>query len=76
MCTSLTYLDTTNQHYFARTMDFPTTTPWRPIFCRVITSGQRDSLPRERRSTLFSVVVGPPLTLTVISWQMASTKLG
>ncbi|WEE35176.1 linear amide C-N hydrolase [Lactiplantibacillus paraplantarum] len=32
MCTSLTYLDTTNQHYFARTMDFPTTTPWRPIF--------------------------------------------
>ncbi|MDO7805147.1 linear amide C-N hydrolase [Lactiplantibacillus pentosus] len=32
MCTSLTYLDTDDQHYFARTMDFPTTTPWRPIF--------------------------------------------
>ncbi|MDV0431466.1 linear amide C-N hydrolase [Lactiplantibacillus sp. DA1] len=32
MCTSLTYIDTLNQHYFARTMDFPTTTPWRPIF--------------------------------------------
>ena len=32
MCTSLTYLDTDNHCYFARTMDFPTTTPWRPIF--------------------------------------------
>ncbi len=32
MCTSLTYLDTDNHRYFARTMDFPTTTPWRPIF--------------------------------------------
>lgn len=32
MCTSLSYTDTQNQHYFARTMDFPTTTPWRPIF--------------------------------------------
>ncbi|CAM3087480.1 linear amide C-N hydrolase [Lactiplantibacillus plajomi] len=32
MCTSLTYTDTANQPYFARTMDFPTTTPWRPIF--------------------------------------------
>lgn len=32
MCTSLTYTDTRGGHYFARTMDFPTTTPWRPIF--------------------------------------------
>lgn len=32
MCTSLTYTDTTGRPYFARTMDFPTTTPWRPIF--------------------------------------------
>jgi len=32
MCTSLTYTNTADQHFFARTMDFPTTTPWRPIF--------------------------------------------
>ncbi|RRK11479.1 linear amide C-N hydrolase [Lactiplantibacillus garii] len=32
MCTSLTYTDTAQHPYFARTMDFPTTTPWRPIF--------------------------------------------
>ncbi|WP_137624626.1 linear amide C-N hydrolase [Lactiplantibacillus pingfangensis] len=32
MCTSLTYTNTAEQHFFARTMDFPTTTPWRPIF--------------------------------------------
>jgi len=32
MCTSLTYTNATDQHFFARTMDFPTTTPWRPIF--------------------------------------------
>ncbi len=40
MCTSLTYLDTDNHRYFARTMDFPTTTPWRPIFCRAVIRGQ------------------------------------
>ncbi|KZV03794.1 hypothetical protein NAB1_0976 [Lactiplantibacillus plantarum] len=40
MCTSLTYLDTDNHCYFARTMDFPTTTPWRPIFCRAVIRGQ------------------------------------
>ncbi|AVK60884.1 penicillin acylase [Lactobacillus sp. CBA3605] len=32
MCTSLTYTNLDHQHFFARTMDFPTTTPWRPIF--------------------------------------------
>ncbi|GEO69387.1 linear amide C-N hydrolase [Levilactobacillus acidifarinae] len=32
MCTSLTYTNGAGQHFFARTMDFPTTTPWRPIF--------------------------------------------
>jgi len=32
MCTSLTYTNNADQHFFARTMDFPTTTPWRPIF--------------------------------------------
>ncbi|ETY73665.1 linear amide C-N hydrolase [Lactiplantibacillus fabifermentans] len=32
MCTSLTYENLAHQHLLARTMDFPTTTPWRPIF--------------------------------------------
>lgn len=32
MCTSLTYTNGAGHHFFARTMDFPTTTPWRPIF--------------------------------------------
>ncbi|MFC6288796.1 linear amide C-N hydrolase [Levilactobacillus angrenensis] len=32
MCTSLTYTAATGHHFFARTMDFPTTTPWRPVF--------------------------------------------
>ncbi|WP_143462670.1 linear amide C-N hydrolase [Levilactobacillus enshiensis] len=32
MCTSLTYTSAANHHFFARTMDFPTTTPWRPVF--------------------------------------------
>lgn len=32
MCTSLTYQDLAGQPYLARTMDFPTTTSWRPIF--------------------------------------------
>ena len=32
MCTSLTYTSATGHHFFARTMDFPTTTPWRPVF--------------------------------------------
>jgi len=32
VCTSLTYTAATGQHFFGRTMDFPTTTPWRPVF--------------------------------------------
>lgn len=32
MCTSLTYTSAAEHHFFARTMDFPTTTPWRPVF--------------------------------------------
>lgn len=32
MCTSLTYTDASGHHFFGRTMDFPTTTPWRPVF--------------------------------------------
>lgn len=32
MCTSLTYTNGAGHHFFARTMDFPTTTPWRPVF--------------------------------------------
>ncbi|WP_125583798.1 linear amide C-N hydrolase [Levilactobacillus cerevisiae] len=32
MCTSLTYTAATGHHFFGRTMDFPTTTPWRPVF--------------------------------------------
>lgn len=32
MCTSFTYEDTTAHHYLARTLDFPTTTPWHPLF--------------------------------------------
>ncbi|MDT7013582.1 linear amide C-N hydrolase [Levilactobacillus namurensis] len=32
MCTSLTYTTASHHHLFARTMDFPTTTPWRPVF--------------------------------------------
>ena len=32
MCTSLTYTSGSAHHFFARTMDFPTTTPWRPVF--------------------------------------------
>ncbi|NLR09728.1 MULTISPECIES: linear amide C-N hydrolase [unclassified Levilactobacillus] len=32
MCTSLTYTSAADHHFFARTMDFPTTTPWRPVF--------------------------------------------
>lgn len=32
MCTSLTYTAASGHHFFARTMDFPTTTPWRPVF--------------------------------------------
>lgn len=32
MCTSLTYTSGSLHHFFARTMDFPTTTPWRPVF--------------------------------------------
>ncbi|WP_261809655.1 linear amide C-N hydrolase [Levilactobacillus humaensis] len=32
MCTSLTYTTASAHHFFARTMDFPTTTPWRPVF--------------------------------------------
>nr|WP_211089665.1 linear amide C-N hydrolase [Levilactobacillus tujiorum] len=32
VCTSLTYTSAAEHHFFARTMDFPTTTPWRPVF--------------------------------------------
>lgn len=32
MCTSLTYTTASAHHFFGRTMDFPTTTPWRPLF--------------------------------------------
>lgn len=32
VCTSLTYTSASAHHFFARTMDFPTTTPWRPVF--------------------------------------------
>jgi len=32
VCTSLTYTTASAHHLFARTMDFPTTTPWRPVF--------------------------------------------
>lgn len=32
VCTSLTYTTGSAHHFFGRTMDFPTTTPWRPVF--------------------------------------------
>ncbi|MFC6182204.1 linear amide C-N hydrolase [Lactiplantibacillus daowaiensis] len=31
MCTSFTYQSSDHHHFFARTMDFPTTTTWQPL---------------------------------------------
>lgn len=69
MCTSLTYTTTDNNHFFGRTMDFPTTTPWRPIFLprqQLWTSGLN-----EQRRTSQAILGGGRLPIGIDNFLMA-----